>query len=272
MRADTGYSLVEIQRPYAQKRDFEKQFPLSYFFFRPISFYLAWLLLKITRSPSRVAFLGLGVGIAGCLSLVRIPEWSPWPGLLLLFVYDLLDAADGNIARVTGNVTCYGKFLDGVIGEIVEGTYCFFLAAGLYRAGVTTALGGLASSGGEYARVVVLLAGTAAMGGRLFSGQVAGSYHEHLERQELQEGKRSGSGRTGGEHLTEAVGSSRYRNRWWYLVDINVSSFDFQILALVAFVTLGLTEAHVLFYGFFYLVQSVLFVAFYLHRARTTLR
>lgn len=262
------YSLADIRRTYTQKKEFEKQFPLSYFFFRPISFYLAWLLLKITRSPSHVAFFGLGVGMAGCLSLLRIPEWSPWPGLLLLFLYDLLDAADGNIARVTGNVTYYGKFLDGVIGEVVEGAYCFFLGAGLYRADGTLALGGLAPGGGEYARVVVLLAGMAAMGGRLFSGQVAGSYHEYLERQER---KRSGGDRTVGDNLTEAVGSSRYRSRWWYLVNINLSSFDFQMLALVAFVTLGLTEAHVLFYGFFYLVQSILFVAFYLHRARTTL-
>ena len=34
-----------------------------------------------------------------------------------------MDAVDGNIARTTRNVTYYGKFLDGLLGEIIEGSY-----------------------------------------------------------------------------------------------------------------------------------------------------
>ena len=254
------YTLSNIVDAHAQKRNFEKQFPLSRFVVRPLSFLSAYLLLKITRSPSRVAVVGLLVGLAGCLSFVMLGEWTPWPGVALLLLYDLLDASDGVVARTTGNVTYYGRFLDGVIGEIVEGVYCVSLGTGLYRAGEEAAR--ITILGGQTeARIVMLAAGAAIMCGRLYSSHVAGSYYHYLE-------KRAPAAE---ESVTQEIETSRYRHNWGYLTYVNVASFDVQLVVLLLCAVLGALDLHLYLYALCYLLQSVLYTFFYVSRARTTL-
>ncbi|MDA2929415.1 CDP-alcohol phosphatidyltransferase family protein [Acidobacteria bacterium AH-259-O06] len=258
-----AYSLSQIKQAHAQKKEYDRQFPLSYFLVRPASFYFSYLILKITESPSRIAYVGLVIGLAGSFFLVLLPEFTVWPGLLLLIIYDLLDASDGNIARVTGNVTRYGKFLDGVVGEIVEGLCWFGLGLGLYRSSGDFPLLQYVGLNEDSVGFVLLLAGLTITVATLYSGQVMSSYYTHYS--EHQKGQNVQS------TLTEPVKTSKYRRRWSYLLFVNVSSFDFQLLMFLLCSVFTLLDFFLILYAVFYLCQWIVFTTFYLYRARRTL-
>jgi len=129
------YSLEQIKESFVQKRDWERQFPLNYFVVRPFSFYLTYVVMRITQNPAKVAICGFSLGILGCFILACSSVWSVWPGIILVCLYSVSDAVDGNIARTTQNVTLFGKYLDGLLGDIIDGSYFFFLGLGLYFSG-----------------------------------------------------------------------------------------------------------------------------------------
>ena len=52
------YSLAQIRNSLGQKKDWEKQYPLSTWIVRPVSFCLAYLVLRVTQSPSKIALVG----------------------------------------------------------------------------------------------------------------------------------------------------------------------------------------------------------------------
>ena len=130
------YTLAHIKESYTQKKEWEKQFPINYYLVRPLSFYLTYLVLKVTQDPAKVATFGFCLGIIGCFFLATLHLFSIWPGLLLVILWSISDAVDGNVARTTQNVTLFGKYLDGLIGELIDGSYLFFLGIGLYFSGV----------------------------------------------------------------------------------------------------------------------------------------
>ncbi len=258
-----GYSLKQIRQSHTQKKEYDRQFPLSYFVVRPASFYSSYLILKITDSPSRVAYLGLLIGLTGCAFLVLLPEFTVWPGLLLLLVFILLDASDGNIARVTGNVTYYGRFLDGVVGGLVDGLFWFGLGLGLYRTSEGSPVLEYLGCESDCAGVFFLIAGASITLARLYGDQVAGSYYmhslEHTNRKNLQ------------TTLTEPIRTSKYRSWWSYLLFLNVGSFDLQLLVLLLCSILMRLDLFLIFYTVFYLGRWIFLTIFYLYRAQRTL-
>ena len=93
------YSVQEIRSAYAQKKNWEKQFPLNYFLIRPVSFYITYFTLKVTLDPAKVAIFGFVLGVIGCFLLMFSSICSIWPGFFLIFLFSLFDAVDGNVAR-----------------------------------------------------------------------------------------------------------------------------------------------------------------------------
>lgn len=257
------YSIGQIKNAYIQKKDWERQFPVSYFLFRPISFYLTYPIIRITESPSRVAWMGFAIGLLGCLSFLFISYLTIWPGILLLIIFAILDAVDGNIARVTKNVTHYGKFLDGVLGVVIESSSCFWLGLGLYLTSgdfyIVDFLGL-----GYGSKIFAILAGMIIMSGRLYSSIFEGNYYMHL----IQKQKKEGSFQ---ESLTQNIQSSTYRRRWWYLLFINLHAFNLQLIILVLCTALNIVNLFLFFFAIYYLFRLLATMVFYIYRAQKNL-
>ena len=245
------YSIAQIKDAYIQKKDWEKQFPVSYFLFRPISFYLTCLIIQVTESAPIVAWLGFAIALLGCMSFLFIPYLTVWPGIILLMIFALLDAVDGNIARVTKSVTYYGKYLDGMIGILIDGSYCFWLGLGLYNSCGTR-------------EFPLFLYGIIIMAARIYSSIFEGNYEAFL----IQKQKNEGSFQ---ETLNQNIPSSTYRRHWWYLLFININAFNLQLMILALCAVFHIVNLFLFFFALYYLFRFLVIVVFYIYRAQKNL-
>lgn len=246
------YSISQIKQAHIQKRDWEKQFLTIRYFSRPISFYLTYLIIQITENPAHIVWAGFAIGLLGCLSFLFIPCLTIWTGISLLITFSILDAVDGNIARVTKNVTYYGKFLDGIIGEIIEGGYCFWLGLGLYV------------NSGYAGRISILLAGVIIMTARLYSNLFQGGYYTNLILKQEEKGISEGK-------ITDNLKSSIYRKHWWYLLFINMHTLTLQLLLLVICAAFKVVDLFLFFFAAYYPFRSLVMMVFYTYRAQRRL-
>lgn len=83
-------------------------------FFRPLGWRLATALLPTRISADAVTFASLVLGVlAGHLFWYR-SAWVNAGGVLLFILSDVLDSADGQLARLRGTSTRMGRILDGL--------------------------------------------------------------------------------------------------------------------------------------------------------------
>jgi CDP-diacylglycerol--glycerol-3-phosphate 3-phosphatidyltransferase len=81
--------------------------------------------------PDAVTWLGTALVVAA--SLLTIPRGFLWQGGLLVLVLVLSDGLDGQLARLSGQSTTYGAFLDSSLDRVADGA--LFGAIILYFAG-----------------------------------------------------------------------------------------------------------------------------------------
>lgn len=250
------YTLSEVKESYEQKCDWEKQFPVSRFIFRPASFLLTALLLRVTTSAPAVAWTGLGIGLAASALLVNMSYFGPWPGVAGLALFALLDAADGNIARTTHSVTLYGKMLDGMLGKLAEGLYMPALGVGLYLCG--------APYTPAPAAWFMLAAGFAALCAFLYSSIFESTFDFFSLQKKIPAETPA---------LTAKIASSRFRGNLLYTVFVNIHAFNVQVLLLTLAAVFGYSAlvffiyAMAVYYG---IRMSVVFV-YYMRRASSEL-
>lgn len=261
----TKYSMAEIKASYAQKRDWEKQFPVSYFIFRPLSFPLAALLSRFTNSAPLVAWFGLAVGLTAAWFLLNLRTYGPWPGIAGLALFALLDAVDGNLARVTGTVTVYGKMLDGMLGKIAEGLYMPALACGVYLD--AHAPGGLLSSlqtGTPGVSWLVIAAGFGSLCAMLYSAILETTF-DYFKLQKSPSGPADVNAR---------IGSSRFRGNFFYSVFINLQAFNVQVSLLAAAALFGLHAIVLFVYSLaaYYLLRLGVTFFYYIRKGSVELR
>lgn len=263
------YTIAEIKESYAQKQDWEKQFPVSYYIFRPVSFVVASLVSRLTNSAPAVAWLGLAVGFCASWFLFNIADYGPWPGIAGLALFALLDAVDGNLARATKTVTLYGKMLDGMFGRLAEGIYMPALACGLYlEASRPGTLGRLLStlkdSGAGEASPVTAAAGFIALCAMLYSGLIETTF----DNLSLQKGNRPAA------EVTAKIGSSRFRGNIFYSAFINLNAFNVQVLLLTAAAAYGSRGLAVYVYALasYYLLRLMVVFIYYMRRAADELQ
>lgn len=103
-----------------EKRLRERNNLWGYWVVRQVSYYLAWLFLKLGISANSVTFMGFISGLVGCGLLAFGSHVSIIIGALLINLWALFDYVDGNIARYSGSVTKYGEFIDNISGYIIE--------------------------------------------------------------------------------------------------------------------------------------------------------
>ncbi|HET7876467.1 MAG TPA: CDP-alcohol phosphatidyltransferase family protein [Methylomirabilota bacterium] len=79
---------------------------------RPCARVLVRLLLRLPVSPNLVTLVGLGLGLLASWQFWHASPGSALLGLLAYFLSSVADHADGELARLTGRVTVFGRWLD----------------------------------------------------------------------------------------------------------------------------------------------------------------
>ncbi len=122
------------------------------YFFRPLGMVLARAARALGLTPTAVTIIGMLVGAAGggLLYDARLG----YAAFALLIVHGVLDSADGQLARLTGRATEFGRMLDGVSGYVTHVAIYAGLTAGAVHQG----------SGGGGAAAIVLWAVAAGLG------------------------------------------------------------------------------------------------------------
>jgi archaetidylinositol phosphate synthase len=93
--------------------------------FRPLAHVVVLALLPLRVPPPAVVLAGAGVGLAGAVEIGRHQFLA---AALLLQLKTVLDNADGQLARLSGRVTAFGRYLDSECDLVVNAA--LFLALG----------------------------------------------------------------------------------------------------------------------------------------------
>lgn len=88
------------------------------YFFRRVGIVFAHLGNALGMSPTGVTWVALAAGAIGGLALAS-PRYA-WFGVALLVLHGVLDSADGQLARMTGRSTEFGRMMDGVAGYVTH--------------------------------------------------------------------------------------------------------------------------------------------------------
>jgi len=97
----------------------EVEEPIDVWVHRPLAYVLAKALLKTPVSPNLVTLISIAFGIAtGAAMLLEFPGHLPIAGLCL-FLSAIFDCADGQLARMRGTSSVFGRMLDGVADLVV---------------------------------------------------------------------------------------------------------------------------------------------------------
>jgi CDP-diacylglycerol--glycerol-3-phosphate 3-phosphatidyltransferase len=95
----------------------EWEYLLTEIVYRRFSRPLARLLAKFDISPTTITFIATFIGLA---SSAVIAAGKIYEGVALIFISQILDCTDGDLARLTGRVTRTGAFLDRVFDRFVD--------------------------------------------------------------------------------------------------------------------------------------------------------
>lgn len=106
---------------------------------RRVSFYVAWVAIRLGLRANYVSYISIVVGLAACYSVAFYGYWGAIIGAILFNIWLILDCADGNVARVMHESGGYGDFVDAVSGYIVMGFG--FLSTGLHAAPMGKVIG-----------------------------------------------------------------------------------------------------------------------------------
>jgi len=126
-------TLKQIYDAHSWKRDYEKLMPFSRFFYRPIGFLVTWGAIRIGITTEMTTYLSGMIGIFACLLLISSSQTYLILGIILLHLFNLLDCVDGSIARVMKTESPYGKFLDSVLGDLIDFAFFFIVSIMAFR-------------------------------------------------------------------------------------------------------------------------------------------
>ena len=93
------------------------KYPVDKYFYRKLSRPTARILYKLKFEPNQVTLLSFILGIlSGFIFYYRMFIF----GLIVLFISEILDCADGDLARLKKKVGKKGEYLDSFLDRIVE--------------------------------------------------------------------------------------------------------------------------------------------------------
>ena len=102
------------------------------YFLSLLSYLVTPLFLVLNIHPNTVTFLNFVIAITSLILIFLINSSFFVLGIMLYFIFRVLDFCDGNVARLTNEASFYGRFLDSVLDIFYEsflilsiGFYCF---------------------------------------------------------------------------------------------------------------------------------------------------
>src|SRR2546428_9639817 len=105
-------------------------------FFRPVGIRIARALCPTGISPDQVTLWSLLIGLVAGHLFVYQDRWIDVIGFLLFVVSDVFDSADGQLARLRGTSTRFGRALDGISDNLRFVNLYFHLMYRLAHGGV----------------------------------------------------------------------------------------------------------------------------------------
>ncbi len=91
---------------------------LDIVFYRRIGYRMALICARLGVTPNQVTLASIFVGIAAGLLFYPSDLSFNVAGICLLIVANTMDSADGQLARMTGQSSRLGRWLDGLSGEL----------------------------------------------------------------------------------------------------------------------------------------------------------
>ncbi len=89
-------------------------------FYRPLAFLFVKLIYSTNITPNQITILSLSFGIAGGIALSFGTVQSILLASFLFITFNVLDCSDGQLARLKGNGTEFGRILDGMADYMVS--------------------------------------------------------------------------------------------------------------------------------------------------------
>ena len=112
----------------ASLKSIETENCIDRWFYRPIGFRIAKMLLNTAITPNMVTIISVFIGVAaGPLFYYNNIIYTLF-GILCLIVANILDCVDGQLARLSGIKSKIGRILDGLAGDIWFASIYIFLA------------------------------------------------------------------------------------------------------------------------------------------------
>lgn len=97
------------------RRNSEIEDPTNLYCVHPISNRLTPLFARIGIVPNAVSIAGMVFGIGSGFAYYRYQDtWFAILGFMLMFAWHVMDGVDGQLARLTGAQSPFGKVLDGI--------------------------------------------------------------------------------------------------------------------------------------------------------------
>jgi len=111
----------------------ETEEPINQYFNRPAAFLVAKLFYRLNRSPNFVTLFSMVFGVSSgyFFSLGRLP-FTVYSAVLLEFMI-IFDCADGQLARISGNSSPFGKTLDALADIATHFSIFYGVAFALFR-------------------------------------------------------------------------------------------------------------------------------------------
>ena len=113
---------------------------LDLIFYRPIAFVFVKLIARAPVTPNQITLLSLVAGLFAAFFFSRGEASMFVWGAVSLAVANMLDCADGQLARVQGSGTPFGRLVDGVVDWVISIALLVCLAIGLV---ITTGSGNI---------------------------------------------------------------------------------------------------------------------------------
>ncbi len=104
----------------------EFKYPLTHYVYRRFSIPIAKLLIPTGVSPNTITIIAT---LLGFYSAYLIAINNIVLGVVVLFISQILDCVDGDLARLTNRVTRLGAYLDRVLDRFVDASLIIALIA-----------------------------------------------------------------------------------------------------------------------------------------------
>lgn len=101
-----------------EKKKIDKLDIWVYYFVRPISFYVTYILMRVKVTANQATLFSTLLSFLGAALLFSTNKIVTLFGLIVLNLWIIFDCVDGNIARTTKKSSKYGEFLDGISGYV----------------------------------------------------------------------------------------------------------------------------------------------------------